>query len=83
MAYLSCLLFLIIFIAPIAADRLLLYFQVLPLFLLGNLNFKKSNFNKLIGYSILFAYKFYFLIWLFYGVNSDGYIPYKSIFSLI
>lgn len=81
-SYLVFFLFFIIFFAPIVGDRLLLYFQVLSIFFLGNLNLK-NNLSKLIGFSILFAYKFYFLIWIFYGVNTNGYIPYKSIFYLI
>jgi hypothetical protein len=80
-SYVVILLFLFLFLAPLPADRFLLYMQILPIFIAGNLNYNnKVNFWFLS--IIIFVNFYYLLIWLFFGINRNFYIPYQTILSL-
>ena len=66
------------FTTSIVADRLLLYLYPLKLVIVSYANLKDKilNFNIFL---IISMYFLYLIIWIYFGKNSFGWIPYKFI----
>ncbi len=66
------------FTTSIVVDRLLLYLYPLKLLFISSIDLKNKTF-KFITFLITAAYSFYFIMWIFFGVNSPSWVPYKFI----